>query len=95
MGNGVDGHIFGIYYLSMKTHPKRRGRPPTGSQDLKSASLLLKMSDREKRGFQEAAALAGAPLTVWIRERLRRIAAKELGEAGKTPAFYSELTKSA
>jgi hypothetical protein len=47
------------------------------------------MEPREKRGFVEAAELSGAPLSVWMRERLRQAARKELEEAGKEVPFYS------
>lgn len=73
----------------METKKKRRGRPPKGSADTKSASLLLRLEPREKRGFGDAADLAGVPLTVWMRERLRRIAKRELEGANREVAFLS------
>jgi hypothetical protein len=45
------------------------------------------METREKQGFADAAELAGIPLAVWMRERLRKAAAKELEEAGREAAF--------
>ena len=54
---------------------------------MKSESVLLRMETREKEGFTAAAELAGAPLSVWMRERLRRAAKNELEEAGKDVAF--------
>jgi hypothetical protein len=71
----------------MKTKKARRGRPPKGSGQTKSESILLRMDPAEKEGFAEAAELAGAPLSVWIRERLRRLAATELKEAGREVPF--------
>ena len=56
----------------------KRGRPPKASEDRKSESILLRLEEKEKRAFAEAAGLAGVPLTVWIRERLRWVARKEL-----------------
>ena len=41
----------------------------------------------EKRAFQDAAEIAGTPLSVWVRERLRRIARSELEEANRPVAF--------
>jgi hypothetical protein len=74
----------------MNTQAKRRGRPRKRSDALKSASLLLKMEESEKEGFAEAARLAGAPLSVWIRERLRSQARKELENAGKEVPFLGK-----
>jgi hypothetical protein len=71
----------------MATRKKRPGRPPKGSADKKSESLLLRLSPGEKAGFGEAADVAGVPLTVWIRERLRQVATRELGEAGRPVVF--------
>ena len=70
---------------------KRRGRPPAGSGLTKSASLLLRLTPSEKEGFAEAATVAGIPLTVWIRERLRRVAVRELEEANRQVAFLKEV----
>jgi hypothetical protein len=65
----------------------RRGRPPKGSGMTKSESVLIRMESREKAAFTEAAEIAGVPLSVWIRERLRRVARDELREAGKESPF--------
>jgi hypothetical protein len=53
----------------------------------KSKSILLRLEPREKQGFGEAADVAGVPLAVWIRERLRRVATAELKEAGRPSPF--------
>jgi hypothetical protein len=45
------------------------------------------MEPGEKKGFEDAAAHAGVPLAVWMRERLRQVAKKELEEAGRAVAF--------
>jgi hypothetical protein len=66
---------------------QRRGRPPKGSGDAKSESVLLRMEPREKEGFLLAATIAGVPLAIWMRERLRRAATRELEEAGREVAF--------
>lgn len=70
-----------------KTKKARRGRPPKGSGLAKSESVLIRMEPREKAAFTEAAVIAGVPLSVWIRERLRRVARDELREAGKELPF--------
>lgn len=66
---------------------QRRGRPTVDSDDAKSESILLRLSSVEKRGFADAASLAGVPLSVWMRERLRLVAANELENAGRSVAF--------
>ena len=50
------------------------------------------MEAREKQAFANAARIAGAPLTVWIRERLRKAAVRELEEAGCPIPFLSNVT---
>ena len=71
----------------------RRGRPPVGSDRTKSKSLLLRLSPSEKQGFSDAAAIAGLPLTVWMRERLRQVAIRELESANQPIAFLSHLSE--
>ena len=79
-------YVFRIYTIFMKTS-KGRGRPKKSSEDVKSESVLLRMSLSERQAFTEAASLAGVPLSVWIRERLRLVARQELTKAGKEIAF--------
>jgi hypothetical protein len=83
----LDSDIFGIYTEGMSNIRKGRGRPPMGSGSAKSESLLLRLAPAEKEGFAEAAALAGVPLSVWIRERLRQVAKKELEAVSRPVAF--------
>ena len=71
----------------MKTKKARLGRPPKGSGLTKSESILLRLDPGEKKGFGEAALVAGVPLSIWIRERLRIVAKFELQSAGRTVAF--------
>lgn len=71
----------------MNTRKKRRGRPRKGSAETKSESVLLRMEQLEKKGFEEAARIAGVPLAVWMRERLRRAARTELEEDGREVLF--------
>lgn len=72
---------------AMTTRKKGRGRPRKGSGVAKSESVLLRLDPGEKKGFGDAAAHAGVPLAVWMRERLRQVAAKELEGAGRAVAF--------
>jgi hypothetical protein len=71
----------------MAIHKKNRGRPRKHMHSSKSVSVLLRLELSEKQGFAEAAALAGAPLSVWMRERLRRVAVSELRDAGRVVPF--------
>jgi hypothetical protein len=54
---------------------------------MKTASVEVRMTAEEKRGFQQAAELSGIALSAWIRERLRRAATRELEDAGKGVPF--------
>lgn len=72
----------------MKTpREKRRGRPPKGSDKVKSIRLDMRLHETEKEAFRSAAELAGLDLSAWIRERLRRAAREELREAGRDVPF--------
>jgi hypothetical protein len=66
---------------------KRRGRPPKGSDGIKSVHLDMRLEQSEKEAFRAAAKLAGLDLSAWIRERLRRLARAELEKAGQSVAF--------
>jgi hypothetical protein len=48
------------------------------------------LEESEKEAFRAAAELAGLDLSAWIRERLRRIARRELQEAGHSVVFLAE-----
>ena len=76
--------------VDIRDEKRGRGRPQKGSASTKSESVLLRLEPREKRGFTEAADVAGAPLAVWMRERLRRAAAKELEETGREVPFLEK-----
>jgi hypothetical protein len=54
---------------------------------MKNELVKLRVTEAEKRAFQEAADLAGLPLSAWARERLRRVAVRELEEASRPIAF--------
>ena len=56
------------------------GRPKQAST--RDKSLELRLSEMEKRIFVQAANVAGVPVSTWVRERLRRVAVRELEEAG-------------
>jgi len=71
----------------MAIHKNNRGRPRKRLGNMKSASVLLRLEPSEKQAFAQAAELAGAPLAVWMRERLRRTAVSELRGAGRVVPF--------
>jgi hypothetical protein len=70
---------------------QERGRPPKSADLVKSKKILLLLEPAEKTAFKEAADLAGAPLAVWIRERLRKSAIRELEEVGRKAAFLNSI----
>ncbi len=49
--------------------------------------LGLRLEPDEKEAFEQAAQIAGIPLSAWIRERLRRSARRELEEANRAIPF--------
>ena len=54
-------------------------------------SIQIRLSVAEKLGFEQAAALAGIPLSSWVRERLRLTAIRELEGAGQHIPFIPEI----
>ena len=53
----------------------------------KSEWVKIRLAADEKRAFQNAAGLAGASLSSWMRERLRRAARIELTDVGQQVPF--------
>ena len=53
----------------------------------KDQVIQIRVSTLEKAGFVESAALAGIPLSSWVRERLRLTAIRELENAGRKIPF--------
>jgi hypothetical protein len=54
---------------------------------LKTDLLKIRLSALEKAGFKAAAEIAGLGLSAWARERLRRVAVRELEDAGQDIPF--------
>lgn len=80
--------IFHPYNKRMKKPTKnRRGAPKKPDAVRKDARLELRMSELEKQAFSEAADLAGMPLAVWMRTRLRMIARSELEQENRPVQF--------
>lgn len=57
----------------------------------KSQTLQIRLSQAEKDGFEQAAELAGIPVSSWVRERLRLSAIRELESAGRQVPFVAPL----
>ena len=57
----------------------------------KAQVLQIRLTDTEKQGFQDAADLAGIPLSSWVRERLRLAAIRDLESAGQKIPFIAPI----
>jgi hypothetical protein len=69
---------------------KSKGRPKKPPGHTKGQLLQIRLEQSEKDGFDEAATLAGLPLSAWVRERLRVIARKELEGFGRDVKFLKK-----
>jgi hypothetical protein len=47
----------------------------------------VRLEITEKKAFEDAAKLAGIPLSAWVQERLRQVALRELHQASRPVAF--------
>jgi hypothetical protein len=72
----------------MKAKSNRRAQPKDLEKG-KSEYLEIRLGAAEKQAFKDAADLAGLGVSAWVRERLRRIAAKELQDASRPVAFLA------
>jgi len=70
------------------TTPSGRPKKPKSLSDY----LDVRLEPDEKVAFKAAAELAGVPFSVWVRERLRRSAIRELEEAGRPIAFLKDFS---
>jgi hypothetical protein len=68
---------------------RKRGRPFKQDGEKQSQSLLVMVQAQEKAAFKDAAALAGASLSSWVRQRLRTAANNELAAASRAVAFLT------
>lgn len=71
---------------------KKTGRPKKKSDAVKAEYIEVRCEESEKQAFKAAAEAAGLPLSGWIRERLRRIARKELEGMDMPVAFLDRLS---
>lgn len=76
---------FRPYTVSMA----KAGRPKKPGGSAKGEYLELRLDAAEKQAFWDAANLSGMALSVWVRERLRRAARKELEDADKPVPFLA------
>lgn len=60
---------------------------------MKTVRLEFRVTGDEKHAFQDAADLAGVPMSAWARERLRKSARLELEAAGQKIAFLQAIRK--
>jgi hypothetical protein len=73
----------------MKTK-KKRGRPCKEPHEIQTEYLDVRLVTTEKEAFKTAASMAGMPLSMWVRDRLRAASKKELVECGKTVPFLNQ-----
>ena len=75
----------------MKTQQKKRagGRPKKDSDQRQTESLDVRLTEAEKQAFKNAADVSGMAVSAWVRERLRRVAAKELQEVNQPVPFLA------
>jgi predicted HicB family RNase H-like nuclease len=59
-----------------------------GRTSRKGESIEVRVDAQEKEGFKLAAEVAGISLSVWMRERLRQVAAIELERASVPIPFF-------
>jgi len=71
---------------------KKLGRPKKHPDAVKAEYLEIRCEEAEKQAFRAAAEAAGLPLSGWIRERLRRVARKELEDMDMPVAFLERLS---
>lgn len=62
---------------------KKRGRPPKEPDEAKSRYLQVRVNPDEKAEYEAAAALAGVPVSEWVRERLQLAARRALRAANE------------
>ena len=77
--------LFCSYIVS--TFPGMSKKPNSPKRSIKSDMFQFRLTAEEKAGFSEAAEIAGLSLATWMRERLRRIARRELEDADRPVPF--------
>jgi hypothetical protein len=82
-----DNPLFVGTLIYMKTG--RRKKKPDA---VKADYIEVRCEESEKQAFRAAAEAAGLPLSGWIRERLRKVARKELEDMDMPVAFLDRLS---
>jgi len=77
-----------FHYISVMNTRRHQGQGGSGKR--KADLLQVRLNATEKQAFEDAASLAGLGLSAWVRERLRKVAAKELEESGIKNPFTLE-----
>jgi hypothetical protein len=70
---------------------KKTGRPRKSPSKSLNRTLQFRLTDAEKQAFSEAAELSGQEVSVWIRDRLRRLSRQELETVGRPVAFLAGM----
>jgi hypothetical protein len=66
----------------------RQEKGKSGSRELRRGLLQVRVTEKEKEVFEQAANLSGLALSAWMRERLRTVARQELEATGKRVQFH-------
>ena len=82
----INGGILTCPFISGTNIMMKPSGRPQKSRRL-SEYLEIRLEPAEKKAFKDAADVAGIPLSVWIRERLRQVAIKDLEAIGHPIAF--------
>ena len=77
--------IHSTYNLNME----REGNAKTQTE-LRNVRFIVRLLSSEREAFQDAADLAGMPLSAWVRNKLRQAAIKELEAQALPIAFLSD-----
>ena len=71
---------------------KKTKIPRKAPEAVKTEYIEIRCEEGEKRSFRDAADAAGMPMSAWIRDRLRRVARKELEDLELPVAFLDRLS---
>jgi hypothetical protein len=69
--------------MATPRHTSDKGRSP----EKKVVPFNVRVAATEKAAFVRAAEIAGIPISVWVRERLRAAALRELDNIGEPVPF--------
>ena len=78
--------VITLFHMTKKRSP---GRPKAPVGKARSKLMQTRLTPAEQKAFADAAELDGKEVSVWVRDRLRRLAQEELLKAGKSDPFLS------